>query len=373
MQWIVASVGICVSIGLIALSMAINWSFGLTLGATPLASNIFGSIAVSLDGLKFAVPFFAQRSYDKGRYLSCIIALAIGVGCTFLSFTSAVGYSALNRFASAGEQSARAEDRAVTLTRLREAKKRLANVAAHRPEKVLESVLSAEMSNRRWLASKNCTNDTAAKSIVYCNRFRALRTELEVARSAAKLRSAITSLQSELKDSSNGEPIIAVDPQVTFLARLSGTSEEATRDTIIVGLALLLELATGFGCFLSVQYLGHTQQRPTKAEEPCEATPDEPAPRSSKADIKTIEGTSGIERFLYEATTAAPGKRVDAGALYAHYTAWSERAGAVPCTLTKFGTWLRKNGDLQKANRGGRVRYLDICLVEVPVGKEAGQ
>ena len=362
MRWFVTVTGSLASMALIGLSMTINWKFGLTLGATPHASWIYGVMGVALDGLKLVIPFLAFWAWQNRSIASIIVAGLIWCGCSLISFSSAVGYSALNRSTVQDDRTTTAATRQATLKRLQRAQDELAAIPNHRPIPIVKSLVRAEKSNPRWSSTNGCTNATAKLSIAFCESFDALSRELAAAQTATSLNREIREIGRTL-DGKRGAPMLAKDPQLTILARLTQTKIDTVRDMIVVALSALLELASSFGLFLTMR-VHHATSAATPTDDPADAEVENP---ETIAPPKVDEAAPGdnIGTFLNTHLCEAKGKRVDGSDVYSAYVEWVSATSSKPVTQTRFGRWIKDHTDYRKATVGGRVRYLDVDLIGI--------
>src|ERR687895_345760 len=94
---------------LLAVSAAMNWRFGYSLGKTELDGFIYGSASAAADCLKALVPFFFFAAM-RNRMWSQAGPPPLGWGLvTAYSLTSALGHAALNRLDTTGQRAIEAQ------------------------------------------------------------------------------------------------------------------------------------------------------------------------------------------------------------------------------------------------------------------------
>jgi len=357
MGWVITLVGGAASIALIALSMTINWKFGMTLGATVDASVIYGIMGVALDGLKLVMPFAVLWAWRRRRVLSILAACLIWSGCTFLSFSSAVGFAAHNRTKNTEVRTVMAASRQALLDDLSRSQAALTKLGTVRPVGILESEIARLQTHPRWSRTSGCTDATVTPSILFCDSHERLLRELSAGQAAEEISQRIIEIRSEL-DADAGKPLTAADPQLSVLARLARVEISHVRDIIVVVLAALLELASSFGLFLTMR----TQRGAENTGAASQVAPHELEPAQLAPERAATVARTDIEAFLDERIRQVEGARVEAGDVYAAYSAWVIARAEKPLSQTRFGNWLRDNTQLRKANIGGRVRYLNVAL-----------
>jgi hypothetical protein len=210
----VLTVGLC--------STLMNWRFGLQLGNTPFDGMVLGVFSVGLDVVKWLSPLFVGSALAQRAFVRSAAALLIWVSCVIYSFTAALGFSASNREAVAFRQQ-------LTQDQLAQARERL---------KRANEDLAILRSNPRWSASSACTNATLSQSVALCHRAQEIEREMDDAQAVL---SAASSQQTP-----------AIDAQVFLLGRLLALPEDWVRNGLIVLLAVVSELVSGLGVFVTV-------------------------------------------------------------------------------------------------------------------------
>ena len=94
---------------LLAVSAAMNWRFGFSLGKTEFDGQIYGAASAAADCFKALVPFFLFAAIKNRMWSQAAAAAVVWVVVTAYSLTSALGHAALNRLDTAGTRAVQAE------------------------------------------------------------------------------------------------------------------------------------------------------------------------------------------------------------------------------------------------------------------------
>src|SRR5262245_13121284 len=93
---------------LLAVSAAMNWRFGYSLGKTELDGQIYGAASAAADCFKALVPFFLFAAIRNRMWSQALAAAVVWVVVTAYSLTSALGHAALNRLDTSGQRTVQA-------------------------------------------------------------------------------------------------------------------------------------------------------------------------------------------------------------------------------------------------------------------------
>jgi hypothetical protein len=369
---------------LLAVSAAMNWRFGFSLGRTELDGQIYGAASAAADCMKALVPFFFFAAIRNRMWSQAAASALVWVVVTAYSLTSALGHAALNRFDSAGHRAATVaayKDHRVDLAR---AEEQLTWIPQHRPAQTVQAEIDALKSDRAWVWTKECTEVTGSKGRTYCQNYHALAAELASAEQSIALEARIADIHGKI-DGQNGTTVMSeADPQAAVLTKLAalvapGVKIEDVQTALTVFIALLLEVGSAFGMYIAFSqwrlYERHTpaapRMVPVSTAAAAVAAPKAVAlakPRSSGANDnrsspaqRLIAPETDVERFYKERIETQDGSSLTATSLYEDYCAWCEEQQKEPLALPTFG---REFGELgvQKARIAGRVRYIGIAL-----------
>lgn len=396
---------------LLAVSAAMNWSFGYSLGRSGFDGQIYGAASAAADCLKALIPFFFFAAIRNRMWSQAAAAAVVGLVVTAYSLTSALGHAALNRLDTAGHRSAAAQSYQDTRADLKRAQEQLSWVPQHRPAQTVQSDIDALKNQRPWVWTKSCSEVTGKQGRDFCQQYHTLTAELAAADQATALEARIAEVRSKIDQSSaSGSALMSeADPQAAVLARLASpilpsVKTEDVQTALTVFLAILLEVGSSFGMYVAFSswrlYDVHAPVAPRMAQlstaaaavaaPSAQASVQAPAvqvpkPRSSANDNATkvavaaqpqpqklMAPETDVQRFYKERVETQDGSSVTATELYEYYCAWCEDREKEPMALPTFG---RDFGELgvQKAKVAGRVRYIGIALkqgLELPEDKK---
>ena len=148
---------------LLAVSAAMNWRFGFSLGRTELDGQIYGAASAAADCMKALVPFFFFAAIRNRMWSQAAASALVWVVVTAYSLTSALGHAALNRFDTAGHRAATVaayKDHRADLAR---AEEQLTWIPQHRPAQTVQAEIDSLKSDRAWVWTKECTEVTGSK------------------------------------------------------------------------------------------------------------------------------------------------------------------------------------------------------------------
>src|SRR6185312_15111782 len=94
---------------LLAVSCAMNWRFGFSLGRSELDGHIYGAASAAADWLKPLLPFSFFAAIRNRIWCHAPASALVWVAVTAYSMTSALGHAALNRFDSTGHRAQEAQ------------------------------------------------------------------------------------------------------------------------------------------------------------------------------------------------------------------------------------------------------------------------
>jgi len=379
---------------LLAVSAAMNWRFGVSLGRTEFDGQIYGAASAAADCMKALVPFFFFAAIRTRMWSQAVASALVWVVVTAYSLTSALGHAALNRLDTAGQRAATAVNYKDHRADLARAQEQLSWIPQHRPAQAVQAEMEALKNDRSWTSTKECTDATTTRSRTFCQSYHALAAELGSAQQATALEARIAEIHSKISGVTGTAVMAEADPQAAVLAKLAAivapsVKVEDVQTALTVFIALLLEVGSGFGMYIAFSqwriYDRHTpsapQFVPVSTAAAAVAAPKAVAlakPRSGANDNKSVTETkvatvaspapqrllapeTDVERFYKERIETQDGSSLTATSLYEDYCAWCEEQQKEPLALPTFG---REFGELgvQKARIAGRVRYIGIAL-----------
>ncbi len=363
---------------LLAVSCAMNWRFGFSLGRTELDGQIYGAASAAADCFKALVPFFFFAAIRNRMWSQAAASAVVWTVVTAYSLTSALGHAALNRLDTAGQRAVEAQSYQDLRGDLKRAQDQLSWVPQHRPAATVESDISGLKQDRAWGWTNGCTEVTGKKGRDYCQKYHALTAELASGQQAEALEARIAEVESKLGATKALTVMAEADPQAAVLAKLSGLSIDKVQIAMTIFIALLLEVGSGFGMYVAFsQWRLYDRLAP---EAPSMASVSTAAaavaapvavqvkkPRSGANDNRTLPPQkllvpeTDVQRFYKENVDLQDGHTVSATALYEAYCVWCEERQKEPLALPTFGREIAEFG-IQKVKKKDGVRYVGIAL-----------
>ncbi len=373
-------IGVLAAGVLLAVSAAMNWRFGYSLGKTELDGFIYGSASAAADCLKALVPFFFFAAWRNRMWSQAAAAAVVGVVVTAYSLTSALGHAALNRMDSTGQRAIEAQSYKDLRADLQRAQEQLSWVPQHRPASAVQGEMESLKNTREWSFTKGCTNVTGPQGRKLCQDFHALSSEFASAEQAGVLEARIAEVQAKLAKVDAGSVMAEADPQAAVLTKLAGIfvpglTVEDMQTTLTIFIAVLLEVGSAFGMYIAFSqwrlYDRHAPAAPAMATVAQVASA--PAPKvltigkaraganDNKTAAKLVAPETDVERFHKERIDRKEGSSVTSTELYEDYCTWCEDQEKEPLALP---TFCREFGELGvvKAKIAGRVRHIGIAL-----------
>jgi hypothetical protein len=376
---------------LLAVSCAMNWRFGVSLGRTEFDGQIYGAASAAADCMKALVPFFFFAAIRNRMWSQALASALVWVVVTSYSLTSALGHAALNRLDTAGQRTASADSYKDHRADLARAQEQLSWIPQHRPAQAVQADIDAVKDERAWANTEQCSKVTGSKSRGFCQKYHALSAELASAQQSIALEARIADIQGKMTNVNGHAVLTEADPQAAVLAKLAAliapsVKVEDVQTALTVFIALLLEVGSGFGMYIAFSqwrlYDSHSPAAPRIApvstaaaavaapkavaiEKPRSGANDNRSTIETKvaspAPQRLIAPENDVERFYKERIETQDGSSLTATSLYEDYCAWCEEQQKEPLALPTFG---REFGELgvQKARIAGRVRYIGIAL-----------
>ncbi len=373
---------------LLAVSAAMNWRFGFSLGRTEFDGQIYGAASAAADCMKALVPFFFFAALRTKMWSQAAASALVWVVVMAYSLTSALGHAALNRLDTAGQRAATVQTYKDHRADLKRAQEQLSWVPQHRPAQAVQSDIDVLKSERAWRWSKGCTKVTGPKGRSFCQKYHGFTAELASAEQASVLEERIADTQAKLAQNKGATVMSEADPQAAVLTKLAGVfmpsiKVEDVQTALTVFIAMLLEVGSAFGMYIAFSqwrlYDRYAPEAPEIAPVTTAAAGAAPnaiavaKPRSGANDNKTANDNKSVpaakllapetdvERFYKERIDTQDGSSLTATSLYEDYCGWCDEQQKEPLALPTFG---REFGELgvQKARIAGRVRYIGIAL-----------
>ncbi len=236
---------------LLAVSAAMNWRFGLSLGKTELDGQIYGAASAAADCLKALIPFFLFAAIRNRMWSQAAASAVVWVVVTAYSLTSAFGHAALNRFDTAGQRQIQAQSYKDLRADLQRAQEQLSWVPQHRPAATVKGEMDSARNARLWEVSENCKKVVGKSQRTFCDGYHGLTAELGSAEQADALEARIAETQQKLAKFGGGSVVAEADPQAAVLAKLAGIDIATVQMALTAFIAILLEIGSGFGMYIA--------------------------------------------------------------------------------------------------------------------------
>ena len=256
MRHVLGVLGVLAAGVLLAVSAAMNWRFGFSLGRTELDGQIYGAASAAADCLKALVPFFFFAAVRNKVWSQAFASALVWVVVTAYAMTSALGHAALNRFDSTGHRAQEAQTYKDLRTDLKRAEEEAGWIPQHRPYLAVQSEIDGLKMQKAWKWSNGCTDVNSKTERTICNKYTALNAELASASAAKTADGHIAQLRAQL-DAAAGTPALSeADPQAKVLTELAttffpGVKIENVQMALTLFVALLLEVGSGFGMYVA--------------------------------------------------------------------------------------------------------------------------
>jgi hypothetical protein len=393
---------------LLAVSAAMNYRFGFSLGKTALDGQIYGAASAAADCFKALVPFFLFAAIRNKMWSQAFAAAVVWAVVTSYSMTSALGHAALNRLDTTGQRAVEAANYKDLRADSKRAQDQLDWIPAHRPAETVSAELNVLKAQRLWMSTRECTEVTGKSAREFCQQFHKLNAEYASGLQSQKLESRIAEIGAKLSKTAGGTVMAEADPQASVLARITGLEVDKVQTALTIFVALLIEIGSAFGMYVAFAYWRINDRAVEKtyapeatvapvaaplagvaqavdvasvtpavaevaeapAAEPLAATDEEqaavapPARRLNANDNRLPRGVpdSDVQRFYRERVVAASeGSSLTSTELYEEYCRWCEDNEKEPFAHPRV---TREIGELgvKKERIGKRTRYFGIAL-----------
>ncbi len=402
---------------LLAVSAAMNWQFGFSLGRTEFDGQLLGAASAAADCLKALIPFFFFAAIRNKMWSQAIASVLVWTVVTAYSLTSALGFAAQQRADASAQRTQVSQTYDGLRADLKRAEEASAWIPQHRPYEAVQAAIQSHKSQPGWKWSNGCKDVSSKTEQKYCQGLHNLEAELASAKAATATDTRIADIKAKLTGMEGSSATAGADPQAKVLADLAtlaipGIKIESVQTAMAVFVALLLEIGSGFGMYVAFSqwrlYDSYAPAAPriarrasegdtvaatvaapvltpavqgkkprsgandnrtieTPAERPAIEAPSQAKPQEAKvveakaAPARLVAPETDVERFYKESIEVQDGSSVTATQLYEDYCSWCETKNKEPLALPSFG---REFADLgvKKERIAGRVRYIGISL-----------
>jgi hypothetical protein len=356
---------------LIAVSAAMNWRFGYSLGRTEFDGFIYGSASVAADCLKALTPFFYFAAIKSRMWSQAAASAVVGIVVTAYSLTSALGHAALNRFDTTGHRAVEAQVYKDLRGDLKRAQDQLSWIPQHRPAATVQGEIEGLKNQKAWTFTSACSSVTGKQGRDFCSKYHGLTAEMASGQQAQALEARIAEIQGKLGKTDAMTVMGEADPQAAVLSKLSGLDIDKVQMAMTIFIALLLEVGSGFGMYVAFsQWRLYDREAPaapkmasvqSTAAAAVAAPQPAPAVATAVAVKKPLVPETDVQRFYKESVDSQDGHTVSATSLYEAYCVWCEERQKEPLALPTFGREIAEFG-IQKVKKKDGVRYVGIAL-----------
>ena len=386
MRHVLGILGILAAGVLLAVSAAMNWRFGFSLGKTEMDGQIYGAASAAADVFKALVPFFLFAAIRNRMWAQAAASVVVWVVVTAYSLTSALGHAALNRQDSTGQRAVQAQSYKDLRADLKRAEDQMSWIPQHRPAMTVVADLATLKNQREWGWTSGCTEVVNKGQREFCQKVNGFGAELASAQQADLLGKQIAQLKKELSSTETTAAHSEADPQAAVLAKLlafvglGNVKVDDVQTSLTIFVALLLEVGSGFGLYVACSQwrLYDSATQPVLRTVIASAVQSARAPVASSVLIaqkpaaiandnksvptqRMVAPDDDVERYRKERIEHTDGSSLTATTLYEDYCAWCEEQQKEPLALPTFGRELGELG-VPKAKIAGRVRYIGIAL-----------
>ncbi|MFA5958118.1 hypothetical protein [Hyphomicrobium sp.] len=257
MRHVLGVLGVLAAGVLLAVSAAMNWRFGFSLGRTELDGQIYGAASAAADCMKALVPFFFFAAVRNRIWSQAAASALVWTVVTTYSMTSALGHAALNRFDSTGHRAQEAQVYQDLRADLKRAEEQAGWIPQHRPYEAVQSEIDGAKLQKAWKWSNGCKDVNSKSERTLCQQLASLDAELASASSAKQSDARIAEIKAKI-DASAGTPAVLseADPQAKVLTELvnaffPNVKIENVQMALTLFVALLLEIGSGFGMYVA--------------------------------------------------------------------------------------------------------------------------
>ena len=394
MRHVLGIMGVIAAGILLAVSAAMNYRFGFSLGKSAIDGQIYGLASAAADCFKALVPFFFFAAVRNKMWSQALAAALVWTVVTGYSMTSALGHAALNRLDTSGKRAVEAASYADLRADSKRAQEQLGWIPQHRPAETVHSELNGLKGQRAWTTTSGCTDVTGRSNREFCQQFHKLTAELASALEAQKLETRIAEIGERLAKTAGGTVLAEADPQASVLAKLSGLNVDRVQTALTLFVALLIEIGSGFGMYVAFAHWRLHDQPASRAPTPAAAAAETARPEAArglepvaeaepqaeeevapedvppvrrfgandnKVGAKPLLPDSDVERYYRERIVASGGSSLTSQDLYESYCSWCEERDKEPFAMPTFSREFKSFG-IRKERIGGRTRYFDIAL-----------
>ncbi len=153
---------------LLAVSAAMNWQFGFSLGRTEFDGQLLGAASAAADCLKALIPFFFFAAIRNKMWSQAIASVLVWTVVTSYSLTSALGFAAQQRADASAQRTQVNQAYDGLRADLKRAEEAASWTPQHRPYEAVQASIQSYKSQPGWKWSNGCKDVSSKTEQKYC-------------------------------------------------------------------------------------------------------------------------------------------------------------------------------------------------------------
>lgn len=322
---------------------ATQWGFAMIGGAIPWGLAPILHVAAAK---RRAFGYSGLYSMFRGTMsmIPFLIIYTLFVGYNVLGGTGATAFSR----SQIQDEREHVIDETARLKKRREAKQtELDDIPAHRPADAVASLMQAHRKHRFWSTTNEC-GDNEIKSKAqrdYCAEYFKLDAEMKASARAAVLQKELDAVDADLNKPQRA--VSKTDPQITFLADLTGADKKHILFVLLLATPLVLEAGALYWGGLALELLGirlniaHEDVLPPPARRRLAADSDvvdvgQPIALGTLSGEDRAMQMAVLEAFLTDCLRHAAGAQEAEGKLMSAYINYAASRNVLPVDKSTF-------------------------------------
>jgi hypothetical protein len=235
----------------IVLSATANALFLSSIGRTPIEITLLAALSIASDVAKAGLPVVAFRAALVRAWAHLGAAVLMLILVVALSLASGIGFAALTRNSVTTSRELHAQNVAALRLDLAALDVQLHRLAPSRSTSIVDALLDGLRIDRRWAATKGCTEVASSQGRMFCMEIANLNAERAQFIEQARLEALRHALRERLATLSEGA-VADSDPQSSAISALLGIDSALPRRVISVFLAIVIETGSVLLVFLTL-------------------------------------------------------------------------------------------------------------------------
>lgn len=230
----------------IIVSAMMNALFLSSLGRTPIEISLLAAVSVAADLTKAALPVVLVRAVILRAWGQTAVVAVLMLFVVLLSLASGTGFAALTRSGTTAAREAQSDQLGRLRKQLAEIEAKIVGLSPYRPAAVIEAHQTTMSIDRRWQASKLCTEISGTATREFCGEALRLQAERVTARAREELAAERARLTAAVEESERAGAASEADPQAAAIADLFGIDRRWPRVALTSSIAIMLEIGSIF-------------------------------------------------------------------------------------------------------------------------------